>query len=60
MKDTLRICKTQKKMTGGFSLSFYKEHYDVIIIGSALAGMSAALQLQADRFRKRKAPHPQA
>ena len=28
-------------------MSFYKEHYDVIIIGSALAGMSAALQLQA-------------
>lgn len=28
-------------------MSFYKDHYDVIIIGGALAGMSAALQLQA-------------
>ena len=26
---------------------FYKDHYDVVIIGCALAGMSAALQLQA-------------
>ena len=29
------------------SMSFYKDHYDVIIIGGALAGMSAALQLQS-------------
>ncbi|MBR3228286.1 MAG: NAD(P)/FAD-dependent oxidoreductase [Erysipelotrichaceae bacterium] len=28
-------------------MSFYKDHYDVIIIGGALAGMSAALQLQS-------------
>lgn len=28
-------------------MKFYKDHYDVIIIGGALAGMSAALQLQA-------------
>ncbi len=28
-------------------MSFYKDHYDVVIIGGALAGMSAALQLQA-------------
>ena len=28
-------------------MSFYKDHYDVIIIGGALAGMAAALQLQA-------------
>ena len=28
-------------------MSFYKKHYDVVIIGCALAGMSAALQLQA-------------
>ena len=27
-------------------MSFYKDHYDVVIIGSALAGMAAALQLQ--------------
>ena len=27
-------------------MGFYKEHYDVVIIGSALAGMAAALQLQ--------------
>ena len=26
---------------------FYKDHYDVVIIGGALAGMSACLQLQA-------------
>jgi len=29
------------------SMSYYKDHYDVVIIGGALAGMSAALQLQA-------------
>ena len=28
-------------------MKFYKDHYDVIIIGGALAGLSAALQLQA-------------
>ncbi len=28
-------------------MKFYRDHYDVIIIGGALAGMSAALQLQA-------------
>lgn len=28
-------------------MKFFKEHYDVIIIGGALAGMAAALQLQA-------------
>lgn len=28
-------------------MKFYKDHYDVVIIGGALAGMSAALQLQA-------------
>ncbi len=28
-------------------MSFYKDHYDVVIIGGALAGMSACLQLQA-------------
>ena len=27
-------------------MSFYKEHYDVVIVGCALAGMAAALQLQ--------------
>ncbi|MBQ1406643.1 MAG: NAD(P)/FAD-dependent oxidoreductase [Eubacterium sp.] len=27
-------------------MGFYKEHYDVIIIGGALSGLSAALQLQ--------------
>lgn len=28
-------------------MKFYKDHYEVIIIGGALAGMAAALQLQA-------------
>lgn len=28
-------------------MSFYKEHYDVIIIGGSLAGMAAALQLHS-------------
>ena len=28
-------------------MSFYKDHYQVVIIGGALAGMSACLQLQA-------------
>ena len=28
-------------------MKFYKDHYDVVIIGGALAGLSAALQLQA-------------
>ena len=28
-------------------MKFYKDHYDVVIIGGALAGMSAGLQLQA-------------
>lgn len=32
-------------------MSFYKKHYNVVIIGGALAGMSAALQLQAKRVR---------
>ena len=26
-------------------MKFYKDHYDVVIIGGALAGMSACLQL---------------
>lgn len=28
-------------------MKFYKDHYQVVIIGGALAGMAAALQLQA-------------
>ena len=28
-------------------MKFFKDHYEVVIIGGALAGMSAALQLQA-------------
>ena len=28
-------------------MSFYKDHYQVVIVGGALAGMSACLQLQA-------------
>lgn len=28
-------------------MKFYKDHYDVVIIGGALSGLSAALQLQA-------------
>ncbi len=28
-------------------MNFYKDHYEVVIIGGALAGLSAALQLQA-------------
>ena len=32
-------------------MSFYKEHYDVIIIGGALGGMAAALQLQEKGIR---------
>ena len=28
-------------------MKFYKDHYDVVIIGGALAGMAACLQLQA-------------
>ena len=28
-------------------MKFYKDHYDVVIIGGALAGLSAALQMQA-------------
>ncbi len=32
-------------------MSYYKDHYDVVIIGGALAGMSAALQLQAEGMK---------
>ena len=32
-------------------MRFYKGHYDVVIIGGALAGMAAALQLQAKGVR---------
>lgn len=32
-------------------MRFYKDHYDVVIIGGALAGMAAALQLQAKGVR---------
>ena len=32
-------------------MKFFKDHYEVIIIGGALAGMSAALQLQAKGVR---------
>lgn len=32
-------------------MSFYKDHYDVVIIGGALAGMASALQLQAKGVR---------
>ena len=32
-------------------MKYFKDHYDVIIIGGALAGMSAALQLQAKGVR---------
>ncbi|MEE3482092.1 MAG: FAD-dependent oxidoreductase, partial [Lachnospiraceae bacterium] len=28
-------------------MKFYKDHYSVVIIGGALSGLSAALQLQA-------------
>ena len=37
-------------------MKFYKDHYDVVIIGGALAGMSACLQLQARRPRHRFCP----
>lgn len=32
-------------------MNFYKDHYEVVIIGGALAGMSACLQLQAWGFQ---------
>lgn len=32
-------------------MKYYKDHYDVIIIGGALAGMSTALQLQAKNIK---------
>ena len=32
-------------------MKFYKDHYEVVIIGGALAGMSACLQLQAWGFK---------